>query len=174
MATDNKRILFRRGNYSDLVATDLLPGEPVMALDKNAPGVKGSGGTVVWCATREGEDNVVPMSQGGLGASDPPGALANLGLVTSVVGSGTNWVLSRYGNIMSLRLYNASASGISNIISSLRPPTINATGFAWILGDSPQPGTIAVSAYDGSIKTYAYSGTDMSSTESRASISWLI
>ena len=174
MATEQKRILVRRGNQSDLVATDLLPGEPVMALDKNEPGVKGSGGTVVWCATRTGTNKTVPMSQGGLGASNAQDALVNLGLVTSVVSSGTNWVLSRYGNVMSLRLYNASASGISNIISSLRPPTINATGFAWILGDSPQPGTIAVSAYDGSIKTYAYSGTDMSNTESRASISWLI
>jgi hypothetical protein len=80
----------------------------------------------------------------------------------------------RFGNVIQLRLYNVKVSDIPIINSLYRPSNVNATGFAWILGDSPQPGTITVSAYDGSVKVYAYTGTDMSSTECRASISWII
>ena len=96
MATEQKRLLVRRGNQSDLVPTDLLPGEPVLALDTNSPGIKGTAGSVVWLATRSGEGNVVPMYQGGLGASNPADALKNLGLITCVIASGTDWKMLRF------------------------------------------------------------------------------
>ena len=174
MATDNKRILFRRGNESDLKPNDLLPGEPVMALDKNAPGVKGSGGTVVWCATRTGTNKTVPMSQGGLNASNPKDARKNLQLISYVIASGTSWKLLKYGTVMELRIYDASASSIPPIDSLHRPANVNATGFAWLLGDTPQPGALTISAYDGRVKSYAITGPDTSSTECRGTVSWII
>jgi hypothetical protein len=51
MATEQKRILVRRGYKADLVVTDLQPGELVLALDTNEIGVKTSGETVLWFAT---------------------------------------------------------------------------------------------------------------------------
>lgn len=51
MATEQKKILIRRGNKADLVVADLQPGEPCFALDTNEVGIKTSGGAVLWFAT---------------------------------------------------------------------------------------------------------------------------
>jgi hypothetical protein len=71
MATEQKRILVRRGNKADLVVTDLQPGELVLALDTNEIGVKTSGGTVLWFATLDanGKAKQDPASYGKAGGA---------------------------------------------------------------------------------------------------------
>jgi hypothetical protein len=66
MATEQKKILLRRGNKADLVIADLQPGEPCLALDTNEIGVKTSGGIVLWFATLDanGKAKQDPASYG--------------------------------------------------------------------------------------------------------------
>lgn len=174
MAVEYKRLVVRKGNKSDLVVTDLLPGELALALDTNEIGIKTSGGNMLWFATKSINTNVIPMSQGGTGASTTAGALEKLGLITYPVISGTNWELIRFGNVMELRLYNAKASDVPAINSLYRPINVAATGFAWILGSSPQAGFLSVSSYDGSVNSYVMSGPNASSTECRGTVMWII
>jgi hypothetical protein len=71
MATEQKRILVRRGYKADIVVTDLQPGELVFALDTNEIGVKTSGGTVLWFATLDanGKAKQDPASYGKVGGA---------------------------------------------------------------------------------------------------------
>ncbi len=48
MAVTQQRILIRRGNQSDLVVSNLQPGEPALCLDTNQFGIKGSSGNMLW------------------------------------------------------------------------------------------------------------------------------
>ncbi len=115
----------------------------------------------------------LPIKNGGTEASTVSDALKNLGLSPVVISTGDHYILLKAGPIMNLRIYGASANDVPTIPTQYRPHIIDASGFAWVLGDSPQAGILIVSGYSGRVSSYVTSGPDTSSTECRGSVVWI-
>ena len=116
----------------------------------------------------------LPIANGGTNATDISHALQNFGLNTKTIFSGRGYTLKKSGKLMNLRLYGVHPNSIPQIAPAYRPTTVDASGFAWILGGSPQPGFLIVSGYSGLTSSYAITGPDMSTTECRGSVVWII
>lgn len=115
----------------------------------------------------------LPIKNGGTEASTAIDAIKNLGLSPEVISTGGHYILLKAGSMMNLRIYGASANSIPTIPMQYRPHTIDATGFAWILGSSPQAGILIVSGYNGNVSSCVMSGPDVSDTECRGSVAWI-
>ncbi|CAB1238901.1 protein of unknown function [Ruminococcaceae bacterium BL-4] len=96
-----------------------------------------------------------------------------MGLSPVVILTGNHYSLLKAGPVINLRIYRASANDVPMIPTQYRPHTIDASGFAWVLGDSPQAGILIVSGYSGRVSSYVTSGPDTSSIECRGSVVWI-
>ena len=115
----------------------------------------------------------LPIKNGGTEASTAIDAIKNLGLSPEVISTGDHYILLKAGSIINLRIYGASANAIPTIPEQYRPHTVDATGFAWILGSSPQAGLLDESGYNGNVGSYVMSGPNASDTECRGSVMWI-
>jgi hypothetical protein len=138
MATEQKRILIRRGNKADLVVTDLQPGELVLALDTNEIGVKTSGGTVLWLATLPESDNNANSSRHF--TKYPDGILHEWGYVNDTI---TITAASAYGSMYLYDHYNLILN--QNFVSGMSAH-VNIASSGALIGVSVMP--IAQNALD--------------------------
>ncbi|HEX3038140.1 MAG TPA: hypothetical protein VHO94_04005 [Oscillospiraceae bacterium] len=70
--TDIVQLQFRQGLKADLIAADLIPGEPVYAIDTSEIGVALKDGTVLWVATAgTGANKAVLASEKGVASGVP-------------------------------------------------------------------------------------------------------